>query len=120
MELAFSIAGADILGRLGPDAHATHGLGPFDVVGQIGREVDLGVALLVEHLLPLADHAQVGVVQDGDLDRNLFGGGRDQLLRGHLEAPVTVDGPHGPVGPAHLGPDGGRHGEAHGAGARRS
>jgi hypothetical protein len=26
----------DIFGRLGPDAHATHGLGPFDVVGKIG------------------------------------------------------------------------------------
>ena len=40
---------------------------------------------------------------------------RDQLLCRHLEATVTVHRPHRLVGPADLGPDGGGHGEAHGA-----
>jgi hypothetical protein len=44
------------------------------VVGQVRRQVHLGVALLVEHLLPLAHHAEVGVVEDGDLDRDALGG----------------------------------------------
>ena len=45
--------------------------------------------------------------------------GGDQLLGGHLEAAVAVDGPHHAVGPADLGPDGGGHGEAHRAEAAR-
>ena len=95
-----------LLGRLHPDADAAHGLGPPDVVGQVGREVHLRVPLLVEHLLPLADHAEVGVVQDGDLDRDALGAGGDQLLGGHLEAAVAVDRPDHLVGTADLGADG--------------
>ena len=106
--LAFSMAGSDLLGRLDPDADAAHRLGPHLVVGQVGRQVHLAVALLVEHLLPLADHAEVGVVEDRDLDRDALGRGGDQLLGGHLEAAVAVDGPHHAVGPADLGADGGR------------
>ena len=98
----------DLLGRLDPHADAAHGLGPELVVGQVGREVHLGVALLVEHLLPLADHAEVGVVEDGDLHRDALGRGGDELLRRHLEAAVAVDGPHHRVGAADLGADGGR------------
>ena len=105
----------DLLGRLDPDADAAHRLGPLHVVGQVGRQVHLGVALVVEHLLPLAHHAEVGVVEDGDLDRDALGRRGDQLLRGHLEAAVAVDRPHHAVGPADLGADGGRHREAHGA-----
>ena len=111
--LALSMAGCDLFGRLDPDADAAHRLGPLHVVGQVGRQVDLAVALLVEHLLPLADHAEVAVVEDRDLDRDALGAGGDQLLRGHLEAAVAVDGPHRAVGPADLGADGGRHAEAH-------
>src|SRR4029450_4495014 len=62
--------GVDLLGRLDAQPHAAHGLGPELVVGQVGRQVHLAVALVVEHLLPLADHAQVGVVEDRDLDRD--------------------------------------------------
>ena len=113
--LAFSMAGATSSARLHPEPDAAHGLGPLDVVGEVGRQVDLGVALLVEQLLPLAHHAQVGVVQDGHLDGDALGRGGDELLGRHLEAAVAVDGPHHLVGPAHLGPDGGGHGEAHGA-----
>ena len=108
ISLAFSMAGLDLLGRLDPHADAAHRLGPHLVVGQVGRQVHLGVALLVEHLLPLADHAEVGVVEDGDLHRDALGRRGDQLLGGHLEAAVAVDGPHHAVGPADLGADGGR------------
>ena len=73
ISFAFSMAGCDLLGRLDPDADAAHRLGPLHVVGQVGRQVHLGVALVVEHLLPLADHAEVGVVEDGDLDRDALG-----------------------------------------------
>ena len=104
-----------LLGRVDPHPDAAHGLGPELVVGQVGREVHLGVALLVEHLLPLAHHAEVGVVQDGDLHGDALGRGGDELLRGHLEAAVAVDGPDHRVGTTDLGADGGRHGEAHGA-----
>src|SRR5207302_6379257 len=38
--------GLDLLGGLDPQAHAAHGLGPLDVVGEVGREIALGVALL--------------------------------------------------------------------------
>ena len=113
--LAFSMAGSTSSGVLDTDADAAHGLGPHLVVGEVGRQVHLGVALVVEHLLPLADHAEVRVVEDGDLDRDALGRRGDQLLRGHLEAAVAVDGPHHAVGPADLGADGRRHGEAHGA-----
>ena len=53
-----------LFGAVDADADATHRLGPLDEVGQLGRQVDLAVALVVEHLLPLADHAEVAVVQD--------------------------------------------------------
>src|ERR671912_2968062 len=50
--------GVDLVGRLDPHADAAHGLGPQLVVRQVGREVHLAVPLFVEHLLPLADHAE--------------------------------------------------------------
>ena len=115
MALALSMVGWMSSGVLDAEGDAAHGLGPLHVVGQVGRQVHLGVALVVEHLLPLADHAEVGVVQDGDLDRDALGGRGDQLLGGHLEAAVAVDGPDHAVGPADLGADGRRDREAHGA-----
>ena len=103
----------DLLGRVDPQAHAPHRLGPLHVVGQVGRQVHLAVALLVEELLPLAHHAEVGVVQDRHLDRDPLRARGHQLLRRHLEAPVAVDGPHEPFGLADLRADGRRHGEPH-------
>ena len=51
------------------------------------------VAFLVEELLPLAHHAQVAVVDDGDLDRDaLLHGGR-QFGHGHLETAVAAQSP---------------------------
>ena len=73
---AFSIVGSTSSGDVDADADAAHRLGPLHVVGQVGREVHLAVALLVEQLLPLADHAEVGVVEDRDLDRDPLGASR--------------------------------------------
>ena len=80
------------------------GLGPAHVVGVVRAQVHLAVALGVEQLLPLAHHAQVGVVEDRHLHGDVLRAGRDQLLRRHLEAAVAVDGPHRAVGPAHPWP----------------
>ncbi len=89
-----------------PDA--AHGLGPLHVVGKVGREVDLRVALLVEHLLPLADHAQVGVVQDGDLDRDPLGAGAVTSSWAVIwKQPSPSMAQTMRSGSAHLGPDGG-------------
>ena len=52
------------------------------------------VALVVEQLLPLPDHAEVAVVDDGDLDRDALDRAGGELLVGHLEAAVAVDRPH--------------------------
>ena len=105
--------GHDILGRVDAEAHAAHRLGPLHVVRQVRREVHLAVALLVEELLPLPHHAEVRVVQDRDLHRDLLGGRGHQLLRGHLEAAVAVDGPHRLLRAADLGADRRGHREAH-------
>ena len=103
----------DLLGRLDADADAAHRLGPHHVVGRVRRQVHLAVALVVEHLLPLADHAEVAVVEQADLDRDPLDRRRHQLLGRHLEAAVAVDGPHRAVGPADLGADRRRDREAH-------
>ena len=47
-----------------------------------------------EQRLPLAHHAEAGVVDDGDLDRDVVDDAGRKLLVGHLEAAVAVDGPH--------------------------
>ncbi len=73
----------------------------------------MAVALGVEQRLPLPDHAQRLVVDDGDLDRDALDGAGGQLLVRHLEAAVAVDGPDRGVRPADLGAHRGRHREAH-------
>src|SRR5215207_2200625 len=98
--------GLDVFRRVDAECDTPHRLGPLHVVGQVGREVHLAVALLVEELLPLPDHAEVGVVEDGDLHRDALRARGDELLRGHLEATVAVDRPHHALGLADLGADG--------------
>ncbi len=73
-------------------------------------EVGVGVALFVEECLPLTHHAEVAVVDEGNLDRDTFEGTGCEFLIGHLEAAVAVDRPHLGVGHTHLG--------AHGCGNR--
>jgi hypothetical protein len=72
-----------------------------------------GVALVVEELLPLPDHPEVSVVDDGDLDVELLLLQGGQLARRHLEPAVTRHHPHLGVGARHLGPDGRGEREAH-------
>ena len=55
-------------------AHAV-GLGQLDEVGPVNRD---RLQMIIEvHLLPLAHHAQVAVVDKGDLHRQLFFRERD-------------------------------------------
>ncbi len=71
------------------------------------------VAAAVEELLPLANHAEIAVVDDGhvDLDPLLRAGG--ELGGGHLEAAVADDDPHFFLGVRELRADRGGKGEAH-------
>src|ERR671910_3722605 len=57
------------------------------------RNGRLGVAAVVEELLPLADHPQVAVVQDGDLYVEAELPDRGELLDVHLDAAVAGDDP---------------------------
>src|SRR5690348_16620395 len=98
-------------GLLAADALAAVGLGELDEVGDAGAgqlpgrtdrrqggvggvQVGVGVALVVEQRLPLADHAEAAVVDDRDLYRDALERAGGQLLVGHLEAAVAVDRPH--------------------------
>src|SRR5215204_1025807 len=54
----------------------------------------LGVAAVVEELLPLANHSEVTVVQDGDLDVQPEVPYRRELLDVHLDPAVAGDDPH--------------------------
>src|SRR6476620_8027460 len=111
--------GVDLVGRLAAQAHAAVGVGELDEVGHppldTGVQVGVGVALVVEERLPLPDHAQAGVVDHRDLDRDVVDDAGGQLLVGHLEAAVAVDRPHGAVRLGDLGAHGRRDREAHGA-----
>ena len=75
----------------------------------------MAVALAVQQLLPLADHAHPLVVEDEDLDRQVVLNGRRHLLHGHLDAGVAGDVDDQAVGVGHLHADGGRQAVAHGA-----
>ena len=82
--------------------------------GEIGvGEADLRVAPAEEEGLPLPDHAETGVVEDQDLDRQAFLHDGPELLEGHLE-PAVADHRHDlAFRGAELRPDGGREGETH-------
>src|SRR5215208_5997495 len=58
----------------------------------------LGVAAVVEELLPLADHPEVTVVQNGDLYVQPEVPYRGELLEVHLDAAVAGYDPHGIFG----------------------
>src|SRR5699024_2345643 len=79
-----------------------------------GVQIGVGVPGIVKQGLPLADHAQRRVVDQCNLDRYLVDHTRGQFLVGHLETPVTVNGPHGTVGFSNLCAHGCWNSEAHG------
>ena len=65
------------------------------------------VALVVEKFLPLANHAEEAVVDDGDVDLDFFLNDGRELAHGHLEATVADDDPDFGVGLGKFGADGG-------------
>ena len=69
----------------------------------------------VEGFLPLADHAEEAVVDDGDVEGDAFLDDGGELGGGHLEAAVAGDDPDVFFGLGEFGADGGGQGEAHGA-----
>src|SRR5215211_7372433 len=75
----------------------------------------LGVAAVVEELLPLANHPEVTVVQDGDLDVQPEVPYRRELLDVHLDPAVAGYDPHGIFGIGESHAHSRRQREAHGA-----
>jgi hypothetical protein len=80
------------------------GLGQLDEIRREDRRAL--VVLLVKRLLPLANHAQVTIVDDGDINIQLLLGDRGQLGTGHLKSAVAGDGPHFLARAGDLGADG--------------
>src|SRR6267142_912737 len=78
------------------------------------------VTLVVEEFLPLADHAEIAVVNDGDLDVDFFLDDGGQLTHGHLEAAIADDDPDFGIGLGKFHADGGGKRETHGAEAAGS
>src|SRR5262245_26258212 len=88
------------------------GLGQLHEV-RVPLEVGPREAVVVEHLLPLADHAQVVVVDDQHLDLTPVQLRRGQLGHRHLEAAVADDRPDLPLGVGEARADPRREAEAH-------
>src|SRR5699024_8724764 len=110
----------DIFFFFNADADSTVGFGELDEVGYphrvcTGVEVGVGVPRVVEQCLPLPHHAQRRVVDEGNFDRDVVDRTGGQLLVGHLEASVTINGPDGTAWFGNLCTDGRRDGKAHGA-----
>src|SRR5204863_9224411 len=108
----------DVFGTLATQSDAAERLGQLHEVRDAMRvrgQIRLAVPLFVEQRLPLPHHAQVAVVDDGDLDRRALDGTCGQFLVGHLEAAVAVDGPYFGFGAAELGAHRRGNGEPHGA-----
>src|SRR5262245_10849451 len=62
---------------------------------KIGREhIDGGITLLEKELLPLAYHAKILIVHDGDLDVRALLNRGGQFGGGHLESAIAHDGPN--------------------------
>ncbi len=78
-------------------------------------EFDRGEAVVVEEFLPLADHPEVAIVHDDELDVEAVIGEGGEFRDGHLEAAVAADGEDRLIGMREGCADGGRQSEAHGA-----
>ena len=106
-----------------PGVRARNGRDP-ERLGEL-REVGPGqarrvVVAGVDDLLPLADHPELLVVEQRDLDRDVVGDEGHQLLERHLEAAVAGDRPGLAVRPAEGRAHRGRDAEAHRAEAARA
>src|ERR1017187_6820159 len=98
------------------DGAAFKAVGGGELFG-VGEGVELhgAEAVVVEERLPLADHAEMTVVHDDDLDRQAVAGDGGEVRDGHLEAAIAAEGENELIGAGHLRADGGRKPEAHGA-----
>ena len=83
-------------------------------------EIRMRIAFAVEKRLPLADHAQRGIVDDADLDIDPLEAASGQFLVSHLEGAVPVDHPDCFVGLSDFGSHGSRDSESHGPRASRA
>lgn len=102
----------DLLGlddALGLNAH---GISKLDEVGVL--LVGVRVAVVVEEVLPLRNHALLLVVEDDDLDANVELSSGRELGEGHAEGGIAVDVNDKSIGLGNLGADGGGETEAHG------
>src|SRR5260370_30385136 len=85
----------------------------------VGETIEGGRAesIVIEQLLPLADHSEIAIVHDDDLDRQSVRGDGSQFRDGHLESAIATDSDDDLVRLSELRADGGRQAESHGADA---
>ena len=83
--------GIDLGLGLGPQAKTPIGLRELDEVGNRAEQIRLGEALVMEQLLPLTHHPEPAVVHHGMDHGHVVTDCRRELLRGHLEAAVTIE-----------------------------
>ena len=80
-----------ILPILDPYRLKSVSFGQLYIIGSgYGHRFDV---IVEEHLLPLADHAKVTVVENRYLERQVFLSYRCQLLQSHLKPAIAGDGP---------------------------
>lgn len=89
-----------------------HGIGELDEVGVL--LVGVRVAVVVEEVLPLRDHALLLVVEDDDLDANVELSRSGELGEGHAEGGIAVNVNDESIRLGDLGADGGGETIAHG------
>ena len=85
----------------------------FDEIGSVN--LDLRVVLLVEEVLPLPDHPEIAVVDDGNPDIEFFLDAGGEFVQRHLEATIADDRPDLQIGSTDLCPDRRWQPVAHGA-----
>src|SRR5829696_4147589 len=101
--------------RIGADGDAGDAVRLGELLEVRRADLDLGVILGVDQVLPLADHPEIAVVDDRDIDIELLLHHSRELVAGHLKTAVTDYRPDLQIGPANLGSDGRRQAKAHGA-----
>src|SRR6516165_8973372 len=78
------------------------------------------VVAVIEELLPLANHAEISVVDDGDVDLDLFLHDGGKLGGSHLKSAIAGNHPYLFVGASDLRPDRCGQSKAHGSKAAGS
>src|SRR5207247_4097926 len=104
------------VGDLGhpPREQEAVGLDRLHEILLVERLVRARVAVRVEEMLPLADHAVAQVVQEQHLHRDVVGGEGLELAQVHADRAVAVDVDDEPARVGELRADGGGEPEAHG------